>query len=46
VNVAELHRFAVYGSTAPLVYPGTFACCTHPHPNAAIANRNAIDPMR
>src|SRR6266436_5129386 len=46
VNVAELHRFAVYGSTAPLEYPATFACCTHPHPKAAIDNRNGIDPMR
>src|ERR1051326_4341464 len=42
VNVAELHRFAAYGSVVLLAYPGTFACCTQPSATAVIANRSAV----
>jgi hypothetical protein len=46
VNTAELHRFSVYGSLARLVYPGTFACCTHPTVSAAINDNNTIAAER
>src|SRR2546430_932317 len=42
VNVGELHRFAIYGSPARVVYPGTFACCTQPATTAALKNKIAI----
>src|ERR1051326_8706329 len=46
VKVGELHRFAMYGSPARAVYPGTFACCTQPAKRTAIADRNTIAALR